>query len=217
LSFSSKGIIIFLIPTFFIGIVNKEKRDHMNRNSFLIIHGLGGSGPDHWQTWLANELIQRNYPVCYPTFSNVHSPDKRIWLEELNEAIRSIPEESELTVVTHSLGCLLWLHYAASINQQIAKRVILVAPPSPHIILTEASSFYPVPLENSDLLQASNETLFVHSSNDPYCSYKHAETYLKIGLPSITFPNMGHINVESGHGKWPWILEQCLKEAAIYV
>jgi predicted alpha/beta hydrolase family esterase len=182
----------------------------MNQQHFLIIHGLGGSGPDHWQSWLAQELIERNYEVCYPTFSQFTSPNKQVWMEELNEALQTIPLDSQLTVITHSLGCLLWLHYAASHPNRIAKKAILVAPPSPEIVISEAKSFFPVPVIENNLNRAAQSTQFVHSSNDPYCSMKEAQNYLNLSHPSIVLPNAGHINIQSGHGKWPWILEQCL-------
>ncbi|MDQ1144628.1 putative alpha/beta hydrolase family esterase [Bacillus sp. SORGH_AS 510] len=190
----------------------------MNQFSFLIIHGLGGSGPDHWQTWLSQELKQRDYHVCYPTFTNYDTPDKKVWLKELSAAIDSIPENRQLIVVTHSLGCILWMHFAAMNNKQMAHRVIMVAPPSPEMTLTEASSFYPVPVVKINLENLAEETLFVHSSNDPYCNEQHREKYENLELPSITFQNMGHINAKSGHGPWTWILEQCLsipKEAKL--
>jgi uncharacterized protein len=187
----------------------------MIQNSFLIIHGLGGSGPDHWQTWLAHELKQSNHPVYYPTFSNFHSPNKTVWLDELTATMKAIPENNNLTVITHSLGCILWLHYAKSQNKQLAKRVILVAPPSPEIILSEAKSFYPVPIEVKHLKRTAEEILFVHSTNDPYCSMVDAKNYLNLGLPSITIQDAGHINPESGHGKWPWILDLCLSREEV--
>lgn len=183
--------------------------------SFLILHGLGGSGPDHWQTWLADELTKRDFHVCYPTFSNVDSPDKKVWLEELAVAFETIPENQPLTVITHSLGCLLWLHFAAGQNKRLAKQVILVAPPSPTRILSAAKSFFPVPLEKENLTRAAAKTLFVHSSNDPYCSLNETQNFMNIGLPALVLPNMGHINVDSGHGKWPWILEKSLSREAI--
>jgi uncharacterized protein len=186
----------------------------MNQQSFLIIHGLGGSGPDHWQSWLYHELTVRNYPVCYPTFSKFNSPNKKVWLEELSFAIETIPANHTLTVIAHSLGCLLWLHYAARQNKRIANQVILVAPPSPTKVLLEANSFYPVPLNGDQLLRGAEETLFVHSTNDHYCSIEDSGKYSKLGVPSILFPNMGHINTDSGHDKWPWILDYCLNRAS---
>ncbi|MEH7502033.1 alpha/beta fold hydrolase [Neobacillus drentensis] len=187
----------------------------MNQNSFLIIHGLGGSGPDHWQTWLAHELKKRNHQVYYPTFSNFDSPNKTVWLEELSNLMKTILENNNLTVITHSLGCILWLHYARNQNKRIAKQVILVAPPSPTIILSEAKSFFPVPLDGNHLKRAAEEILFIHSSNDPYCSTDDSKNYLNLELPSITIPNAGHINTNSGHGQWPWILDLCLSDEEI--
>ncbi|MBO0962464.1 alpha/beta fold hydrolase [Neobacillus sp. MM2021_6] len=182
----------------------------MIEQSFLIIHGLGGSGSDHWQTWLAKELTKRNYHVCYPTFSRFNAPNKKVWLEELHEAIKTLPAKHQLTVITHSLGCFLWLHYAAGQRNRIANQVILVAPPSPNVILSEAKTFYPVPLKKSNLSGAAKETLFIHSTNDPYCSMVDTTGYLNLGFPSIVLPNSGHINIDSGHGKWPRILDLSL-------
>ncbi|MGZ4159852.1 MAG: RBBP9/YdeN family alpha/beta hydrolase [Neobacillus sp.] len=184
----------------------------MNQQSFLIIHGLGGSGPDHWQSWLDQELRERKLNVCYPTFSDFDSPDKNVWLNELSSAIDTIPKDHYLTVITHSLGCLLWLHFAAAQNKQIANQVILVAPPAPTKVLSEAKSFFPVPLNGKDLSIVAEETLFVHSTNDPYCSIEDTIHYTKLNIPSISLANAGHINTQSGFGKWPWILDLCLKK-----
>jgi len=184
----------------------------MKPKSFLLIHGLGGSGPDHWQSWLAQELLERNYHVCYPTFSHSDSPNKEVWLEELSSAIATIPENHSLTVITHSLGCLLWLHYAALQNKKAANQVILVAPPSPTNTLSVASSFFPVPLRGNHLCQAAEKTLIVQSTNDPYCPIEEGVCYLRLGAPAIYFPNFGHINTHSGHGKWPWILDLCVNK-----
>jgi len=187
----------------------------MMNHSFLIIHGLGGSGPDHWQTWLYHELTNRNMNVCYPTFSNFDTPDKEVWLRELSDCLSTIPHNHTLTVITHSLGCLLWLHHLETETIRNAEQAILVAPPSPTITLKSAKSFYHPPLNSSHLVKGAKETVFVHSTNDPYCSIKDAELYTKLGAKSIIFPNMGHINTESGYGRWSWILHMCLKQALI--
>jgi predicted alpha/beta hydrolase family esterase len=189
----------------------------MKEQSFLIIHGLGGSGPDHWQTWLATELRKRNHPVCYPTFSQFNSPNKEVWLEELKGSIQTIPADSQLTVITHSLGCLLWFHYTATLSKRIAGQAILVAPPSPTIVLSEAKTFYPVPLMGDHLSRAAGDTLFIHSTNDPYCNMEDAQNFLNLAQRSLILPDAGHINTASGHRKWPWMLDECLtnKEIAI--
>jgi predicted alpha/beta hydrolase family esterase len=179
--------------------------------SFLLVHGLGGSGPQHWQTWLYGQLKGLGLDVHYPTFSNYDRPDKEVWLKELAEALKEIPSENELTVLTHSCGCSLWLHYAAGPILRKADRVILVAPPSPFLDLPEAATFYPLPLVQENLPRAASESMFVLSLDDPFCSIDDITHYLRLGAPSVAFPNMGHINTASGHGPWPWILEKCIE------
>lgn len=181
----------------------------MTEYSFVIIHGLGGSGADHWQTWLANTLKQRNFNVFYPTFSKFNRPNLDIWLKELKSTLESVPKHHKTIIITHSLGGILWQHYAASEDNRIADQVILVAPPSPSVVIPAAKSFFPVPLSGTNLRRVSEKTLFINSTNDPYCSIEDAIQYLRLGLPVISLPNAGHINVESGHGSWPWILDLC--------
>jgi predicted alpha/beta hydrolase family esterase len=181
----------------------------MTEYTFVIIHGLGGSGHDHWQTWLANTLKQRNFNVVYPVFSKFNYPNKDVWLQELRSSLESVPKHHKKIIITHSLGGILWQHYAAEENKKIADQVILVAPPSPTKVIPAAKSFYPVPLSGKNLNRISENNFFVHSSNDPYCSINDVIHYLRLGVPSISFPNMGHINVESGHGRWPWVLDFC--------
>jgi uncharacterized protein len=181
----------------------------MKNRSFLLIHGLGGSGPQHWQTWLHGQLRERNADVHYPTFSNYDAPDREVWMQELRAAWDKIPADHEVTVIAHSLGCILWMHYGETAPLRSADQVILVAPPSSLRVIPEVAPFYPVPLHSASLAKVANETLFVLSTDDPYCSLEDAVPYLRLGAPANVLPNMGHINTDSGHGEWPWILEQC--------
>jgi len=45
--------------------------------AFLILHGLEGSGPEHWQTWLAGRLRERGLEVAYPSL-----PDAAVQLND---------------------------------------------------------------------------------------------------------------------------------------
>ena len=38
----------------------------MRAVAFLILHGLEGSGPEHWQSWVAGRLRARGHQVAYP-------------------------------------------------------------------------------------------------------------------------------------------------------
>ena len=46
----------------------------MVSRSYLILHGLGGSGPGHWQTWLAARLRADSERVAYPDLPDPDLP-----------------------------------------------------------------------------------------------------------------------------------------------
>lgn len=185
------------------------------KRSFLILYGLGGSGPDHWQSWLARELAGRGETVYYPSLPEPDGPDKGRWLDCLTDSLAGIPADEELTVIAHSLACILWFHHAAAGPQRRAERALLVAPPSVHTSLAEVATFFPVTEHVSSVKNAAVRTLLIQSSDDPYCTLEDSLIYQGLGVPHLTLPNMGHINIASGHGPWPWILELCLSPSPL--
>ncbi len=50
---------------------------------FLILHGLEGSGPGHWQPWLAERLAARGLEVEFPGLPDPSDPDPDAWLDAL--------------------------------------------------------------------------------------------------------------------------------------
>jgi hypothetical protein len=66
----------------------------------LIVPGLGGSGPDHWQShW------ERSYPGARRVVqSDWNRPVRSLWLEQLAAAIERMPGAM---LIGHSLGCVL--------------------------------------------------------------------------------------------------------------
>src|SRR5439155_5817917 len=100
----------------------------MGRPSFLILHGYAGSGPGHWQTWLAGRLRALDATVAYPDLPDAEAPQLRSWLEALDGELAALADPP--VVLCHSLACLLWLHHAAT-GGRPAERLLLVAPPSP--------------------------------------------------------------------------------------
>lgn len=180
--------------------------------SFLIMYGVGGSGPDHWQTWLQQELVKQGETVRFPDFPDKDQPDKDVWLAHLSSVFEEIPQDEEVIVVAHSLACIMWFHYAVSYSKRKVQRAILVVPPSPFLEYEPVMTFFPVPENMHAIARAAEKSLFVLSSTDPYCSVADASRYLDLGIPCVMLPKMGHINVEAGYGPWPWILDVCLKE-----
>ena len=169
---------------------------------FLILHGLAGSGPEHWQTWLAERLARAGHDVAYPDLPDPDDPRLDEWLE----ALRPLRRPGDV-VVCHSAACCLWLHHRAR-GGEPAERVLLVAPAHPEPMLEEIASFFPVPLEP----QLAREARVVTSDADPYCPGGAIELYAEpLGTPVDVLANAGHINPESGFGPWPAVEAWCLR------
>lgn len=156
--------------------------------SFLILHGLDGSGPEHWQTWLAGRLRERGEHVAYPDLPDAAEPVLDDWLDTLRAEMSALPGEP--IVLCHSLGCILWLHHGGP------ERALLVAPPAQLPELPP--SFFPAPMP-----QGLDAELWC-SDDDPYCPSGAASLYGDpLGLRVRVFPGGGHLNTDAGYGAWP--------------
>lgn len=168
---------------------------------FLILHGLGGSGPGHWQPWLADRLEARGLEVSFPDLPDPDDPDPDRWLDALAAALG---DRQGWTVVCHSLACLVWLRAAARADAPLgAARALLVAPPwRPDLPAIER--FLAHGAGAADVAAAAPETLIVASDDDPYCPPGAAARFATpLGLQLVTLPGAAHVNGESGFGPWP--------------
>jgi serine hydrolase len=173
--------------------------------SFLILHGYLGSGPDHWQTWLAGRLRDAGETVAYPDLPSPARPELTAWRAALDEALAGLPARP--TVVAHSLGCVLWLHHGAG-----HARVLLVAPPSLSGAPEPIHGFFPVPLEPG----AVGDARLVCAPDDPYCPEGAVAVYgAPLGIPVDVLDGAGHINPEAGFGPWPEVEAWCYGASAI--
>jgi predicted alpha/beta hydrolase family esterase len=164
----------------------------MERPAYLILHGYQGSGPGHWQSWLAGRLRSGDATVRFPDLPDADAPRPQLWLEALERELDAFSEQP--VVICHSLACLLWMHHAAH-GGKAAARLLLVAPPSQTGAPEILHPFFPVPrveFENARL---------VCSDNDPFCPEGAASLYP--GLPTDILPGAGHINPDAGYGPWP--------------
>jgi predicted alpha/beta hydrolase family esterase len=198
---------------------------------FLILHGFSGSTGGHWQEWLSQELKKRGLQVRFPQFPDWNKPDKSAWLTLLNQIMDDIHDTDRLTVVAHSLGCVLWLHYAAQASRKKVGKVLLVSPPAVHpvpgslnVFFPEPSEvknqaeraidgFYPFPADTGSLSAAAEKTVIITSTTDPFMPGDSILGYRTYKVPILLLPEMGHINVRSGFGPWPWMLDVCLHHA----
>lgn len=180
--------------------------------SVLILHGWNGSGPEHWQTWLADRLRSRGVAVRYPDLPACATPCPDRWGAALHPELAELPDDGERVVVCHSLACVLWLREAARIEQPV-DRVVLVAPPGPEAEVPELAHFYPTRAERDAVARAARETRLVCSDDDPYCPRGAAHVWGEpLQLTTDLLPGTGHLNIEAGFGPWPEMEEWVLGE-----
>lgn len=180
------------------------------------MHGLGGSGPDHWQTWLAARLRERGGSVAYPDFPDPDAPELDAWVATLEGHVERLGPDG-LVVACHSLGAVAWLHLAARTRRPLAERVLLVAPPSAGAGVPEIAEFLPAPLHATAVARAAASTRVVCSdAGDPYRP-EGPELFEPLGVPIDVIAGGGHLNTDAGYGPWPAVESWCLDPKAIPV
>jgi predicted alpha/beta hydrolase family esterase len=173
----------------------------MGRPSYLILHGYQGSGPGHWQTWLAGRLRAADAHVSFPDLPDADQPQLRSWLDALARELDALQEPP--VVLCHSLACLLWLHHAAA-GGEAAERVLMVAPPSPQSELEPLQSFLPPPFDAEALHASAPEGVrLVCADDDPYCPEGAQVAYAPLQLATDVIHGGGHLNPDAGLGPWP--------------
>ncbi len=162
----------------------------------LIIPGLGGSGPDHWQSrWEAKlstaRMVQQDDWL---------RPQLADWTQRIQNAVETATRP--VLLVAHSLGVAAVVHIAPRLPKQIVRGALLVAPPSEaktREIDAIDQAFTPYPRDPLPF-----PSLIVGSRNDPYATFSETEDLgFAWGSRCLDAGEAGHINVESGHGPWP--------------
>mgnify|MGYP005988536317 CR=1 FL=1 len=169
-----------------------ENEQHMS--DIIVLPGIGGSGPDHWQSlWQAEDPSMSRFQP-----SDWNRPDLADWLAALRRAIAEAPRPPVL--LAHSLACLLVPHWAAAGGAGIAG-ALLVAPPDPVSppFPDEAAGFAPVPLQTLPF-----PTRVAISANDPFGSPDYGRNFaFSLGAELVEVGPLGHVNAASGVGRWP--------------
>ncbi len=160
----------------------------------LIVPGLNGSGPGHWQQfWLADhdnaDLVEQ---------SDWANPQAGRWLHRLEQAIIANPGA---LIVAHSLGAILVARLTASSVAPLVGGALLVAPAD----IERTSTLHARTYEFGKLPDSRLPfpTLVVASRDDIYMSLdKTRELAARWHAPLVDLGNAGHINIASGFGRW---------------
>lgn len=161
--------------------------------SRLIIPGWQGSGAGHWQRrWLDVDADAR-----FVEQDDWHEPDLEAWLARLDAAIRRTRQS---TLIAHSLGVILVAHYARRYPRAPISGALLVAPADVESLAADhpIAGFGSVPLAPLPF-----PTILAVSRNDPYVSVDRGRQFAACwGSELVDLGHAGHVNAESGHGRW---------------
>ncbi len=170
------------------------------KDKVLILHGWGGSDAPHWQAELAAEIAKNYGTVSFPLLDNCHFPSRNRWIKQVKTILKSFNPD---TVVCHSLANTLWFWLCEEEEMQTIKRLFMVSPPSLNTEEKTIKTFFPSPMPKS---LYANEIQMIVSDDDPWVKLDEAQKIAShYNTTFTTLHKAGHINADSGYGKWDLI------------
>ena len=166
----------------------------------LILHGWGGSDTPHWQAILATEIAQNYGTVSFPLLDNCHFPTKNKWIKQVKQILIDFNPN---IVVCHSLANNLWMWLCEEDGMVEVERLFMVSVPSLQTQEKTIKTFFPCPLPQNIY---AKEVHMLVSDNDPWIKVEEAkELAIHFNSKLTILNNAGHINTDSGYGKWELI------------
>ena len=160
----------------------------------LIVPGLYGSGPEHWQSQWERQ---------HPEFSRVEqvdwdTPRCEDWIAVLDAAIRK--ENDNVILVGHSLGSVTIAHWAFRYDRRIAGALIVAPSDAEAETFPEGTTgFSPIPT-----CRLPFPSTVIASTDDPYISFERVAKLAEAwGSKLVSIGARGHISISNGFGPWP--------------
>lgn len=192
------------------------KRGALDAARFLIVPGFHGSGPDHWQSWLEQQVPNSTRI----TGIDFEQPVLAQWAARIREELAQAREP--LWLIAHSFGSLAAVVAAADRPEHIAQ-LILVAPADPDrfdcmglkqersLAIERFTLGKALPLRP---LQVNG--LVIASRDDPWLPYEKAAALASAWQLDLHDAGAaGHINADTGYGAWPALLTLLRKHSRL--
>ncbi|HYH24847.1 MAG TPA: alpha/beta hydrolase [Blastococcus sp.] len=185
----------------------------MSTRRFLVLHGWQNRRPaHHWQWQLVESLRAAGEQVLYPQFPDPDRPVLDTWTELLRAELAQLGT-GERVVVAHSLAVPLWQHAAGLLTaDERVDRALLVAPPAPEVLARhpEVAEFAAVSPDAAALARSAGAVRLAAGDDDPYWPDGGAvPVYRALGVDADLLPGAGHLDPESGYGRWPAVEAWC--------
>ena len=180
--------------------------------SVVIVHGWDGGPEEPMLQWVKDEFEKRGYKTIVPAMPHPATPTIEDWVAKLKEVV---PNEGEITLVGHSIGCQTILRYIEVLeeDEKIAK-LILIAPwmaldmntieEEGEEVKEIAKPWMETPIDFTKVRRMVGETLAIFSDNDPYVPLSQKDLFeKKLGAKVVVEHNKGHFDPYSGTRELP--------------
>jgi uncharacterized protein len=161
---------------------------------YLVLPGYGNSDENHWQSY-----FERHLPNCKRVIQKDWvNPECSDWINNINDSILELNSEP-IVFITHSLGGIALQHWAANFKANILGAFIVAPPDLENApINLGLSSFLPIPFSPLPF-----PSIVIGSTKDPCATVEKTITFAnQCGSENHFIENAGHINSNSGYGKW---------------
>jgi len=166
--------------------------------TILTLPGIGGSGPQHWQS-----LWEKEYDFIRIEQKDWETPVLADWVANIHSEV-SKHDPKDVIIVGHSAVCTA-IAYWAQYYQTKIRGALLVAPADAeaNTFPSGTSGFRPMSLSRLPF-----PSILVTSTNDYFVSVDRAKQFADAwGSEFINIGDAGHINIASGFGEWDKGLE----------
>ena len=170
----------------------------MFKSTNLTLPGIGGSGPQHWQS-----LWEKEYGFTRLEQQEWETPFRDEWVANIQKAVSKY-DPKKVVLVGHSAVCSAIAKWAERYQTKI-KAALMVAPADPEAqtFPQGAMGFSPIPL-----IKLPFPSIVVTSTNDFFVTVDRAKQFAEAwGSEFVNIGEAGHINVASGFGDWDEGLE----------
>lgn len=161
----------------------------------LILPGLGGIKPGHWQTLWAEKMAT----AAIVEQAEWWEPNADDWIDTIIQAAQLT--DRPIVFVAHSTSVSALVHAAPRLPDNVRVAFLVAptdveeSPAAPEAIHV----FRPIPRDPLPF-----PSMLVASSNDPFVTLDRAVEFANCwGSDFHQAGEAGHINVDSGHGPWP--------------
>ncbi|KKU10853.1 MAG: hypothetical protein UX13_C0002G0008 [Candidatus Woesebacteria bacterium GW2011_GWB1_45_5] len=159
---------------------------------------------------MKEELKKKGYKIWVPDLPVSDIPDAKRYTNFIL-ANKAWKFNNESIVIGHSSGAVEILHLLQHLSKGVRiKKSIFVSIFKNNLGESTFDGLFEEPFNFDEIKKHSEEFIFVHSDNDPYCPLSHAE-YLagKLGGKLMVRKGQGHFNLGKGirYKRFPFLLK----------